>query len=89
MLRWQGGLAGEGPKALVANAGVEGCNGGDSRHVLDYLRHLARSTTAGGPQDERVRVAWRMHAGLGSTDPSGLYQYTTWLSAELVPARCK
>ena len=45
---------GEGPKDLVANPGIDGCNGGDSRHALAYIRHLAASTAPQGPQDERL-----------------------------------
>ncbi len=45
---------GEGPKDLVANPTLDGCNGGDSRHALAYIRHLAESSTSRGPGDERM-----------------------------------
>ena len=45
---------GEGPKDLVANPELDGCNGGDSRHNLQYLRHLAESTAPLGPGDEQL-----------------------------------
>ena len=40
---------GEGLRALVANPGLDGCNGGDSRSVLAYLQHLARSSSLLSP----------------------------------------
>ena len=60
-------VAGEGPKELVANAGLDGCNGGDSRTALAYMRHLATSTAPTSPQDERVLAPTRVPSRLTGT----------------------
>ena len=60
-------VAGEGPKELVANAGLDGCNGGDSRTALAYIRHLATSTAPTSPHDERVLAPTRVPSRLTGT----------------------
>jgi hypothetical protein len=54
---------------LVANPTVEGCNGGDSSHVLQFLRHTAaivRSDNGGGMAAARrqqpLTQPWRQPA---------------------------
>jgi hypothetical protein len=58
---WLPGLGiGEGARDLVANPGIDGCNGGDSSHMLGFLRHLAATTAS--VSSDGGSVSWRKPA---------------------------